>query len=268
MTMGRLGVGVAGTLDREIIREIGARAEQAGLATLWVNEIPHGDSLAGLAAAAEVTARIDLASGVIPFDRFSPEQITGKVRDFHMPQDRLILGVGSGGDRTRPVKLVRDGLRALRPLVSSPLIVGALGPQMRHLAAAQADGLLMNWLDPRSAKAAADEFHLDAEAAGNPDSRLAVYVRVSIGETAGARLRDEAARYAQIPGYKANFARLGITALDAAVAAGTARELRERLAPYLAAVDEVVARIITASDHQDEYLEIVDAIAPLAKPAT
>ena len=139
---------------------------------------------------------------------------------------------------------------------------------MRHLAAAQADGLLMNWLDPRSAKSAADEFHHDAEAAGNPDSRLAVYVRVSIGETAGARLRDEAARYAQIPGYKANFARLGITALDAAVAAGTARELRERLAPYLAAVDEVVARIITASDHQDEYLEIVDAIAPLAKPAT
>src|SRR5690349_6439817 len=125
---------------------------------------------------------------------------------------------------------------------------------MRHLAAAEADGLLMNWLDPTSAKAAADEFHRDAEAAGNPDARLAVYVRVSIGEPSGARLRAEAARYAQIPGYKANFARLGITALDAAIAAGSADELRERLAPYLTAADEVVARMITANDHQDEYL--------------
>lgn len=268
MTMGRLGVGVAGTLKHDIIREIGVRAEQAGLAALWVNEIPHGDSLAGLAAAAATTSRIDLASGVIPFDRFSPAQIAEKVTALRLPEDRLILGVGSGGDRTRPIKLVRDGLRALRPHVACPLIVGALGPQMRHLAAAQADGLLMNWLDPESAKAAANEFHRDAEAAGNPDSRLAVYVRVSIGEAAGAKLREEAARYARIPGYRANFARLGITALDAAIPAGSAGELRDRLAPYLTAVDEVVARMITAHDRQDEYLEIVDAIAPLTAHAS
>lgn len=268
MAMGRLGVGVAGTLDREIIQRIGARAEQAGLASLWVNEIPHGDSLAGLAAAAGATSRIDLASGVIPFDRFSPAQIAGKVTGLGLPQERLTLGVGSGGDRTRPIKLVRSGLRDLRPLVACPLIVGALGPQMRRLAAEEADGLLMNWLDPASAKAAAAEFHRDAEAAGNPDSRLAVYIRVSIGEVAGARLRDEAARYGQIPGYKANFARLGITALDAAVAASSARELRDRLAPYLTAVDEVVARMITANEQLDEYLEIVDAIAPLTAHAS
>lgn len=264
MTNARLGVGVAGTLDPAIIREIGARAERAGLATLWVNEIPHGDSLAGLAGAAKATSTIDLASGVIPFDRFSPEHIARAVSDLDIPRDRLILGVGSGGERHHPIKLVREGLRALRPLVSAPLIVGALGPQMRQLAAEEADGLLMNWLDPASAKAAADEFHHAAEAAGHPNSTLAVYVRVSIGDTSGDRLREEAARYASIPGYRANFARLGIEATDAAIAAASAPDLLERLCPYLTAVDEVVARIITAHDRMEEYLEIVEAITPLA----
>lgn len=268
MTTGRLSVGVAGTLDAAIVREIGVRAEQRGLATLWVNEIPHGDSLAGLAAAAGATDRIGLASGVIPFDRFSPAQIAAKVTSLDLPQERLALGVGSGGDRKRPIKLVRDGLRALRPLAACPLIVGALGPQMRLLAAAEADGLLMNWLDPHSARDAADEFHRDAAAAGRPDSRLALYIRVSIGDVAGAKLRDEAARYARIPGYKANFARLGITAMDAAIAAGSAAELRERLTPYLTAVDEVVARMITAHESAEDYLEIVEAISPLAPART
>lgn len=267
MTTGRLSVGVAGTLEPAIIRAIGARAEQAGLATLWVNEIPHGDALAGIAAAADATSKLQLASGVIPFDRFSPAQIARKVSDFNIPQDRLILGVGSGGERQRPITLVRDGLRALRPLVSSPLIVGALGPRMRQLAADEADGLLMNWLDPASAKAAADEFHRAARGAGRPDSTLAVYVRVSIGDVAGERLRQEAERYAGIPGYRANFGRLGIQAMDAAIAATSAADLRERLRPYLSAVDEVVARLITAHDRLDEYLEIVDGIAPLAQTA-
>lgn len=262
MTKGRLGVGVTGTLDPAIIRDIGARAERAGLTALWVNEIPHGDALAGIAAAAGATTTLELASGVIPFDRFSPGQIARRVTDLAIPQERLILGVGSGADRTHPIKLVREGLRGLKPLVSCPLIVGALGPQMRHLAAAEADGLLMNWLDPASAKAAADEFHRDAAAAGKPESTLAVYVRVSIGDAAGRKLREEADRYGRIPGYAANFARLGIRATDAAIAADSAEELRERLQPYLSAVDEVVARLITANDRPEEYVEIVDAIAP------
>ncbi len=263
MTKGRLGVGVTGTLDPFLMRDIGERAERAGLATLWVNEIPHGDSLAGIAAAAQATQTLELASGVIPFDRFPPEKIASRVNELDIPQDRLMLGVGSGGRRTKPIKLVRDGLRALKTLVSCPLIVGALGPQMRHLAAAEADGLLMNWLDPASASAAATEFHRDAEAAGRPDSKLAVYVRVSIGDAAGEKLREEAARYARIPGYQANFARLGITALDAAIAAGSPDELREHLLPYLSAVDEVVARLITANNEREQYLELLDAIAPL-----
>lgn len=265
MTHGRLGVGVAGTLHPALIRDIGARAEQAGLATLWVNDIPGGDSLAGIAAAALATTGLNLATGVIPFDRVAPQSIAWRVNELGLPQDRLILGVGSGGSRTRPVKLVRDGLRTLRPLVSCPLIVGALGPQMRHLAAVEADGLLMNWLDPASAKAAAEDFHRDADAAGRTDSKLALYVRVSIGDAAGEKLRAEAARYERIPGYKANFARLGITAMDAAIAAASAEELRENLRPYLSAVDEVVARLITAGEGRDEYLELVDAIAPLAR---
>lgn len=266
MTTGRLGVGVPGTLDPSLIRDIGQRAERAGLATLWVNEIPHGDSLAGLAAAAGATGSLTLATGVIPLDRFSPEQIARKVGALALPTERLILGVGSGGDRAHPIRLVRDGLRELRALVACPLVVGALGPQMRHLAAIGADGLLMNWLDPASAKAAAVEFHRDAEAAGKTGSRLAVYVRVSVGEPAGAKLREEAAFYERIPGYKANFARLGITAMDAAIAATSVDDLRARLRPYLSAADEVVARLITANGQRDEFLALVDAIAPLVAP--
>ncbi|WP_284298950.1 LLM class flavin-dependent oxidoreductase [Homoserinibacter gongjuensis] len=61
-----LSLGLAGSVPAEVVRQAARAAEQAGLHALWLNDTPAGDALAGLAAAAEVTTTLRLATGVIP----------------------------------------------------------------------------------------------------------------------------------------------------------------------------------------------------------
>jgi hypothetical protein len=74
-------------------------------------------------------------------------------------------------------------------------------------------------------------------------------------------LEKEAARYAGIPSYAANFARLGFQALDSAVYGDTPAEIRAGLEVYMGTVDEAVVRAITPNDTLDEFLALVDAVA-------
>ncbi|MET0783994.1 MAG: LLM class flavin-dependent oxidoreductase, partial [Leifsonia flava] len=80
-----VSLGLAGVLDRAAIRELAVAAEAAGLHALWLNDTPDGEALAGLAAAAEVTDRLVLATGVIPFDRWPASVIAERVRDLSLP---------------------------------------------------------------------------------------------------------------------------------------------------------------------------------------
>ncbi len=72
-------------------------------------------------------------------------------------------------------------------------------------------------------------------------------------------LADEAARYARVPAYAANLARLGIDWLDAAID-GPA-QFAERLPRYAEAVDEVVLRVITRQDSREELDRFLDVAA-------
>ena len=73
------GFGVAGALPHDVIRALAAAAEAAGYHTFWVNDTPHGDGLASLRAAAEVTSEILLGVGVIPLDRQPADVIARRV---------------------------------------------------------------------------------------------------------------------------------------------------------------------------------------------
>ena len=85
------------------------------------------------------------------------------------------------------------------------ILVGALGPRVRELAARIADGILFNWLTPVAADAASAELHAVA-----PGADAVLYVR-TIGEAvARPTLEVEVERYLSIPSYAANFDRLGI----------------------------------------------------------
>ncbi len=251
----RVSIGVAGTLGPEAVARLAPAVEAAGFAALWVNDTPDGDALAALAAAAEVTDRLILATGVIPVDRRSAETIAREVLTAGIPQERLVLGIGSGVSPKGALARVGEAVEALRSELDARVVVGALGPKMRMLGAERADGVLLNWVPASAAAAQSAELH-----AASADTRVCVYVRTAIDPAASDRLAAETARYASYPNYAANFARLGVDATQTTFR--DEAELRERLPAYRAVVDEVVLRAITADDGVDALLDFVARTAP------
>jgi alkanesulfonate monooxygenase SsuD/methylene tetrahydromethanopterin reductase-like flavin-dependent oxidoreductase (luciferase family) len=252
MTLAQISLGVAGTLGPDRIARIARAAEDAGLHALWVNDTPSGDALAALAAAARVTSTLGLASGVVPVDRRSASEIAGAVRDGGIPQERLTVGIGAGGRRQGALAMVRDAAIELRSTLSARVLVGALGPRMRRLAANDADGPLLSWLTPAVARDEAAEAHAIAA------DHVALYVRTALDPAASTRLAEEADRYGGYPAYAANFARLGIGPRDTVMDAATFDAL---LPAYRAAVDEVVIRAIPATDDLEAYVRFAGSLA-------
>lgn len=250
---GVVSLGVAGALGPDFIARLAPAVEAAGFHALWVNDTADGDAVAALAAAARVTDRLVLATGVVPVDRRPAEGIAREVLAADLPQERLVVGIGSGASRHGALARVGDAITSLRAQLDARVIVGGLGPRMRRLGADHADGVLLNWV---TAGVAADQ----AAALRAPDSYVAAYVRTAVDGAARDRLAEETARYAAYPNYAANFARLGIDAADTTFADGEA--LREGLPAYRAAVDEVVLRAITADDTAEAYRAFIARAAP------
>lgn len=246
MAQASVSIGVAGVLGPSAIARIAAATEAAGFHALWVNDTPGGDALAGLAAAAEATTTLVLATGVLPLDRRPATKILDGIRE--LPADRLVLGVGSGGARTGALELVREGVAVLRAS-GARVQVGALGPRMRGLAASDSYGPLLSWLTPEAASVQASEAR-----AVSADVHVSLYVRTAFDAAASDRLATEAARYAGYPAYAANFARLGIASNSTVIAPDSPGALLDR---YRDAVDEVVLRAIPPGDTLADYLRFV-----------
>lgn len=249
-----VSIGLAGALGPETIASLAPEIEAAGFETLWVNDTPDGDALVALAAAADATGRLGLATGVIPVDRRPADAIVDEVRRLGLPLDRLTLGIGSGGRRRGALELVEDAVDTLRALAPARIGVGALGPRMRRLGARAADAVVLNWLTPAVAAEQTAEAHT-----GEPSARVVLYVRTAVDPAASQRLADEAARYASYPNYAANFARTD-TDVDETVLDG-ADEVRAGIRAYTDAVDEVVLRVITPDDTLASYRAFVRAAA-------
>jgi len=259
LDISRMGFGLTGALDHAIVRELAPRIEEAGFRTLWFNDTPGGDALASIRVAAAVTSRIRLATGVISVDRRSPESIVESVRHLDLPTDRLVIGIGASRP-PRPLRSVREAIGGIRSGLHAPVMVGALGPKMRRLGVQESNGVLLNWLTPEGARAAMADKERDLAGSGDHQAEVALYIRVALGEPAIAVLRSEAERYASIPSYAANFARLGFTAMETAVAAETPEQVREGLGAFWGTVDEPVVRAVTGSESLPAYLALLDAI--------
>ncbi|HEU5431195.1 MAG TPA: LLM class flavin-dependent oxidoreductase [Thermomicrobiales bacterium] len=255
------GFGVAGALPHDIVRTLAPAAEAAGYRTFWVNDTPQGDGLAALAAAAAVTRAIRLGVGVIPLDRVPAARIAARVAALGLPEDRLTLGIGSGG-QAGGVRRVRDGAPLLEARTAARVEIGALGPKMCALAGEAADGVLLNWLTPAWIAPSAEITLHAAEAAGRPRPQIDAYIRVALGDAAIARLREEADRYASYPAYAANFARMGAAAIDTAVAGTEPDQIRAGLAAFAGPLDEVIVRAIVGEETADAYLALLHAAAP------
>ena len=255
------GFGVAGALPHEIIRVLAAAAEKAGYRTFWVNDTPHGDGLAALREAADVTSRIRLGVGVIPLDRQPAERIAARVAELALPQERLLLGIGSGMPRGGLAR-VRAGAAVLEERLAAPVVIGALGPQMCALAGSNADGVLLNWLTADYVGPSAAITIEAAREARRPNPLILGYVRVAHGPGAREVFAGEAARYGSFPAYAANFARMGTPAEETAVVGDTREEIQAGLAPFTAQLDETVVRAITGEETAEAYQALLEAAAP------
>lgn len=258
--MGR-GFGIAAAVAHEVTRTVAREAEALGYTSFWVNDTPGADGLAALAAAAEVTDHIRLGVGVIALDRRPAETVAADVARLGLPQGRLWLGVGAGGD-PKGLALVRAGVELLHQQVSAPVIVGALGPRMSALAGEVAEGVLFNWQTPPFAATSGEWVLEAATAASRPRPLLMAFVRCALLPQAGARLTEESGRYGSFPKYAAHFERMGVDARGTIVASADPAALRAGMAGHEAVLDEAVARAITASDDAESILELLRACAP------
>jgi alkanesulfonate monooxygenase SsuD/methylene tetrahydromethanopterin reductase-like flavin-dependent oxidoreductase (luciferase family) len=257
----RQGFAVFAGVAPEVVRASAREAEALGYASFWVNHPGATDGLAALALAARETRRLALGIGVIPLHTRGPESIVEGVRAGALPLDRLLLGVGSPNPRA--LARVRDGIAALRARLSTRLVVAALGPKMCRLAGEVADGVLFNWLTPEHARRSAELVREGAAGARRPTPTLFAYVRVAIGPAAATRLDQEGARYAAIPAYAANFARMGVKPVETAVAVATPEALAPALGRWEGVVDEIVLRAITAKDTVEDTVALVRAARPV-----
>ena len=256
-----LGFALFAGTAAEVIGAAAREAEALGYSSFWVNHPGPTDGLAALVHAAGETRRIALGIGVIPLHTRGPESIVAGVRDTRLPLDRLLLGVGSPNPKS--LERVRTGVAALRAQLSTRIIVAALGPRMCRLAGEVADGVLLNWLTPEYARRSADIVREGAAAAGRPAPTIYAYVRLALGAAAGARVVEEADRYARIPAYAANFERMGVKPVDTAIAVQAPAAIRSALESWRGAVDEVVLRAVTASDGLEETVALVRAAKPV-----
>jgi len=254
------GFAVFAGVSPDVIRAAAKEAEALGYTSFWVNHPGPTDGLAALAQAAAETRRIALGIGVIPLHTRAPESIVSGVRGHKLPLDRLLLGVGSPNPGS--LRRVRDGVAALKTQLATRVIVAALGPKMCQLAGEIADGVLFNWVTPAHARASADIVRQAAKAARRPAPTLFAYVRLVVGDRGTPRLRSEADRYAAIPAYAANFARMGVDPITTAVAVSRSDMVEAALAPWRGVVDEVVLRALPAEDTVDEMVSLVRAAAP------
>ena len=188
-----VSLGVAASIGPDVAAQLAPLVEEAGFHALWVNDTPGADALAVLEAVAHTTRRLTLATGVLPVDRRSAAEIAAHVEAARLPQDRLVLGIGSGQAKNGVLDLVRDAGGELRAALAAPVLVGALGPKMRRLAVEETDGVLLSWLTPDAGRAQAAQARRL-----RPDTHVALYVRTAVDPAAHERLRAETARYARL----------------------------------------------------------------------
>ena len=253
----KVSFGVVGALDRAFIRELAPRIEAAGFRSLWLNDSPDGDSLEGLAVAAEVTSTLKLATGVIPLDRRPASAIAESLRTLQLPADRLVLGIGTGMPKGG-LQRVSDAIDELREVTMASIVVGALGPKIRKLGAEKSDGLLLSWLTPDAATEAIADLRRDEAAVGRSGVQGILYTRTSVTPEGLRAMVAEAARYQLIPSYSANFDRIHAKAIDTTIYEKESDRLAFRIDQYTQSVNEIVLRAITGVNTVDAYVRVLE----------
>jgi len=187
--------------------EYARRAEAKGFSAVWqADSRLVRDAVVPMAAFAAVTDRIRIGSGVIDIWTRNPARLASTFSTLDdLAPGRIICGLGAwwdplasrvGIDRTKPVRVMREVVEAVRRLLADetvtvdghhvhldgveldyvyqerrpkevPIYVGATGMQMMELTGEIADGVVLNYLvDPTYNREAMDALARGAAKAG------------------------------------------------------------------------------------------------------
>jgi F420-dependent oxidoreductase-like protein len=193
-------------------------AEEAGLDTAWVPQIPTDfDALLAVAAMGVATSRIELGTAVVPLQAQHPIALARQALSAHaIMGGRLVLGVGPshhwivrdmlGLPYDRPAAFTRDYLDVLEaaldgpgpvevendtfrvynpldigPVSRLPVLIAALGPVMLSIAGERADGTVLWMADERAiADHVVPRIAKAAKNAGRPAPRIVAGVPVCL----------------------------------------------------------------------------------------
>jgi alkanesulfonate monooxygenase SsuD/methylene tetrahydromethanopterin reductase-like flavin-dependent oxidoreductase (luciferase family) len=259
----RRGLGVTAGLDTRLARDLAAHCEHLGYDALWSNDEPGSPGLKMLAHLAAGAPQLELGVGVLPIDRHEPAQIAAEITRLRLDPTRLWIGVGSGQLRT-PMSRIKCAVAELRDLLPdrARIVLAAMRPRMCQLGGAIADGVLLNWMLPAQAAEARRWVQEGASQAGRAAPIVAMYVRVAIGPDALQRLQAEETKYRNInQAHRRHFDAMGVSLGSVGIAAVTRAETLDGLAPYHAALDLPIARLV-ASPNATSLKTAATAAAP------
>ena len=204
-------------------------AEGAGLESVWVSEAWGRDAFVALAAIANATQRIKLATGIVNVYSRSPAAIAmGTATLEELANGRVMLGLGSSGSTVverwhglrfeQPFTRLRESITIIRQILSGdpvnlqgkifqvsdfrlavhppadkiPIYLAALGPRMLRLAGELADGVLLYLCPLSNIQEAVAEIRRGAEEADRhfEDVDVAAFLPTFVSE------RPEEARFA------------------------------------------------------------------------
>jgi F420-dependent oxidoreductase-like protein len=240
----RIGIGVAdagGTPLDAVLAQI-RDAERAGFASVWIPHIFGLDALTLAALAGRETSRIELATAVVPTHSRHPlyaaqqalstqAACSGRFAFGLGPSHQVVIENMLGLSFAKPALHVEEYLRVVTDLVRDgktafqgrlyrvnaslrvacgappPVLIGALGPRMRRIAGALADGTI-TWMAGRRtlAEQIGPGVRAAAREAGRPEPRIVAGFPVAVtSDAAGARAAASKAfaLYGNLPSYRA-----------------------------------------------------------------
>ena len=151
---------------------------------------------------------------------------------------------------------MRRAVAELRELLpdAARIVLAAMRPRMCHLGGAIADGVLLNWMLPAQAAEARRWVQEGATQAGRAAPTVAAYVRVAIGPDSLQRLRAAERKYRNInEAHRQHFIAMDVPLGSVGVAAATRTEALHGLAPYHAALELPIARLVADTDPASLY---------------
>ena len=224
-----LGIGLANIMSASALVQLSQHAERRGYHSVWITEGTGAkDVITQMAAVALATARIRVASGIIPVWTRTPVMLGASFLGLDELSDgRAIMGLGAGHpwamrdfhgiEPSRAVARMRDTVaiakllfresrfsyegattrvvnyqRTVTPARNDiPVYIAALGPQMLRLAGQCADGVIMNAMTPAHIARAAAIVREAARAAGRDPARIVIgaYVMTCVHDDIATALR-------------------------------------------------------------------------------